>query len=546
MTKIPVGIPIGKCYVLILAATIVALALRLPQLRQRPMHGDEAVHAIKFGELLEKGVYTYDPNEYHGPTLNYLTLIPAKLASAENLTAVDEFTLRIVPVFFGLSLVLLLLLLLDGLGPFATVFAGVLTAFSPAMVFYSRYYIMEMLLVCFSFGAISCGYRYTQNKKIVWIILTGIFAGLMHATKETCIIAFGSMLSALLLVLLIRERKNSPTDAINAIKPSHIFSGIVVAAIVSALFYSSFLSNPNGILDSFRTYTTYFNRGSGNTLHIHPWYYYLRMLVFSRYADGPIFTEAVIILLAVIGFISVIRKKLPFLANIDLLRFIAFYTLIMTIVYSAVSYKTPWCMLSFLHGTILLAGVGAVVLVKLMPRALPRLIVIFLLFGACVYMLWQSYQNNYIYYADSRNPYVYAHPTIEVFTVTEKIEQYARIHKDGKDMHIQVICPNDDYWPLPFYLRSFTKVEWQNRVDDNISLAPLIIASDMVEQALTDKLYSQTPLEERQIYMFMFNEPYYVWLRPQIKLFGFVTKDLWESLQQSRVNTAPANKVDKE
>ena len=49
-----------KCCVLILAATIVALALRLPRLHQRPMHGDEAVHADKFGELLEDGVYTYE------------------------------------------------------------------------------------------------------------------------------------------------------------------------------------------------------------------------------------------------------------------------------------------------------------------------------------------------------------------------------------------------------------------------------------------------------------------------------------------------------
>ncbi|MHC4329093.1 MAG: hypothetical protein ACYSWW_13350 [Planctomycetota bacterium] len=56
-----------KCCVLILAATVVALALRLPRLRQRPMHGDEAVHADKFRLLLEEGLYTYDPNEYHGP-----------------------------------------------------------------------------------------------------------------------------------------------------------------------------------------------------------------------------------------------------------------------------------------------------------------------------------------------------------------------------------------------------------------------------------------------------------------------------------------------
>jgi len=110
-----------KCCVLILAATVVALSLCLPRLRQRPMHGDEAVHAVKFGDLLERGDYTYDPNEFHGPTLNYLTLVPAWLASAETLTEVSEFTLRIVPVFFAVLMVLGLLLLVDGLGRAAAV-----------------------------------------------------------------------------------------------------------------------------------------------------------------------------------------------------------------------------------------------------------------------------------------------------------------------------------------------------------------------------------------------------------------------------------------
>ena len=86
-----------KCCVLILAATIVALALRLPRLDQRPMHGDEAVHADKFRLLLEERFYEYDPEEYHGPTLNYLTLLPAWLQGARTLVQVDEFTLRIVP-----------------------------------------------------------------------------------------------------------------------------------------------------------------------------------------------------------------------------------------------------------------------------------------------------------------------------------------------------------------------------------------------------------------------------------------------------------------
>ena len=97
------------------------------------------------------------------------------------------------------------------------------------------------------------------------------------------------------------------------------------------------------------------------------------MLVYFRYADGPIWTEAVIILLAVVGFVAALTRKGLSAANADLLRFIAFYTLILTVAYSAIPYKTPWCMLGFLHGMILLAGVGAVVLVKLVPNVLPRL-----------------------------------------------------------------------------------------------------------------------------------------------------------------------------
>ncbi len=520
-----------KCCVLILAATIVALALRLPRLQQRPMHGDEAVHAIKFKDLLEEGVYEYDPNEYHGPTLNYLTLIPARLSSAEKLTEVSEFTLRVVPVFFGVSLVLLVLLIGRALGSSAAVYAAVLTAISPAMVFFSRYYIQEMLLVSFTFCAIVFGYRYTQSRKITWAILTGLSLGLMHATKETCIIAFGSMLLALVITILMRREKGFVVNAVKQVKPLHFVAFLAAGGIASALFYSSFLSNPRGILDSIRTYTTYFDRAGGNSLHIHPWYYYIRMLLYSRFFDGPRWTEALIVLLAFVGFIAALTKKGLSYANVHLVRFIGFYTLTMTVVYSVIPYKTPWCLLGFLHGMILLAGVGAVTLVRLLPNVLPRLIIICLLFESSLHLLWQSYLSNYVYYSDSRNPYVYAHPTDEVFTVVKRIEEMARVHPDGYRMHIQVICPGKDYWPLPWYLRRFEydTIDWWESVDNSIASAPLIIASPEVEAALTNKLYSLTPVENRQIYLFLFDEPYYVWLRPKVKLLGFVRKDLWDA-----------------
>ena len=118
---------------LLVGALVAGALLRLPRLDLRPMHTDEAVHAVKFGILLETGAYRYDRNEYHGPTLNYFTLLPAWLASEKKLAQVTEVTLRIIPALFGLCLILLLPLVWD-IGLESVACAALLTACSPAMV----------------------------------------------------------------------------------------------------------------------------------------------------------------------------------------------------------------------------------------------------------------------------------------------------------------------------------------------------------------------------------------------------------------------------
>jgi len=519
-----------KCCVLILAATLVAIALRLPRLSERPMHTDEAVHAIKFGILLEDGQYRYNPREYHGPTLNYLTLIPAWLGSAEKLTEVSEFTLRIVPVFFGVLLVLLTFRLVGGLGLAGAACAAVLTAVSPAMVFYSRYYIQEMLLVCFTFGVITCGYRYTRNKNIKWALATGAFLGLCHATKETSIIAFGSMLPALLLTLLMRHRQGGSALHIKKIvKPGHIIAAVATAAIVSALFYSSFLTNAAGILDSFRACIHYFGRAGENGLHTHPWYYYLKMLIYSRYAGGPAWSEGLIVILAAAGFVVAMTKRDIIGADFHLLRFIAFYTFLMTVLYSLIPYKTPWCLLGFLHGMIILAAVGAVAAIKLAPNALARTIISLLLVASGGHLAWQVYLGSYKYYAHPANPYVYAHTSPDIYSIVQRVKNVAVAHPDGRRMPIQVICPGHDYWPLPWYLRSFSKVYWWSEIGENELPAPVIVASPSLEPALRE-FFDRPPPGKKNLYVPLFDK--YVELRPQVELRGFVTKDLRDSYQQ--------------
>lgn len=533
-----------KGFLLILVVSVVAVIMRLPRLEQRPMHTDEAVHADKFRLLLEENFYRYNYKEYHGPTLNYFTLIPAWLGSVGKVTEASEFTLRIVPVFFGVLLVLLFLLLIDGLGWAGAACAAVLTAISPAMVFYSRYYIQEILLVCFTFGVIAAGYRYTQKRHILWVLLMGVFLGLCHATKETCVIAFGSMLLALLLVFRMRGRADSACGfvaALKTIRPQHLIVAISAAVIVSALFYSSFFTNLAGVPDSFHSYVAYFRKADQNQLHIHRWYYYLKMLIYSRYGTGPVWSEAVIVVLAGIGLIVAMARKGVADVNFDLLRFIAFYTIIMTVSYSIIPYKTPWCMLGFLHGMILLAGVGVVAIIRLAPNFLARTIIILLLLAAGAHLAWQGYSASYKFYADLRNPYVYAHTSTDIFTITRRIKDVSRVHPDGHSMYIQVICPEDDYWPLPWYLRSFSNVGYWSEVDRDVPSAPVIIAQPEVETALVRKLYELPPPGQRDLYVPLFDN--YVELRPQVELRGYITKELWDSYQRHLAQSAQSSTI---
>ncbi|MBN1392386.1 MAG: TIGR03663 family protein [Sedimentisphaerales bacterium] len=522
-----------KFFVLVLAAIIAAAALRLPRMAQRPTHGDEAVQAFKFGELLEKNFYRYNPNEYHGPTLNYLTLIPARLSGIEKFKDLNEFTLRIVPVFFGLLLVLMPLLLLDGLGRPAVVAAIVMTAISPAFVFYSRYYIHEMLLVFFSSGVIVCGWRYACNRNIKWVILTGVFIGLCHATKETSIIVFFSLLLALMLTLRTQRSQVSISNAAGAIRPSHISVAIIAAAAVSVSFYSSFFTNMDGIYDSLWAYTAYLNRAGRGGVHVHPWYYYLDLLTWVEGFEKLTWNEDLIVVMAAFGFIMAMTKKGVADVNSALLKFLAFYTLILTAIYSAIPYKTPWCLLGFLHGMILLAAVGIAALIKMTLYRWEKVFAgLILVFFGLLLPAAQAYLLSYRYYAAPSNPYVYAHPTKDVYDIQRRIEEVSRVSPDGHNVYIQVICPDGDYWPLPWYLRSFPKTGWWNDVDRDIPAAPVIIASPSVVPALTRKLYQQPMPGEKTLYVSLFDS--YTELRPGVELQGFVTKELWDSFLQSQ------------
>ena len=65
----------SKCFIAgFLFLIVIGGWLRLRNINERPMHGDEANQAYQFQLLWEDGTYKYEPRDFHGPTLYFMTL----------------------------------------------------------------------------------------------------------------------------------------------------------------------------------------------------------------------------------------------------------------------------------------------------------------------------------------------------------------------------------------------------------------------------------------------------------------------------------------
>ncbi len=555
---------IGYAVAMVLLAAA-ALAIRLPRLAERPFHGDEANQAVRTGILLEEGEYRYDPHEHHGPTLYYLALIPIRLSGAKTLADTTEAVFRILPVLFGVGVVLLLWPLGAALGRGAVLAAGLLTVLSPAMVYYSRYYIQEMLLVFFALLLILAGWRWFRRPHGGWAALAGFAAGAMFATKETCVVLFFAMAVALAGtmfwarlhswhgrpareeswarcpchssagVLPVKEvgrpaphggKMPPPLDAHATWSHAALFVGVAIA--VSVVLFSSFFTHPRGMLDSVLAFTTYSQRAEGTGsagIHDKPWYYYLHLLAYTYRTAGPRWSEGLVLLLAAAGAVSILLVRPACAAassgpDARLLRFLLLYCVVTTAIYSLIPYKTPWNLLPFYQPMILLAGVGVAALFRRL-RPIPLRIVLALLLAIGVAHLGRQCRlANFVYPADVRNPYVYAHTSTAVRRLVESIDHIAAVHPEGKDMLVRVLQPDADYWPLPWLLRQYSRVGYWGDIPDAPD-APVIIADPSLGPVLQERLAGEYMVEMHG-------------LRPSVLRLLFIRRDLWDAFMAPR------------
>jgi uncharacterized protein (TIGR03663 family) len=493
-----------------------ALAIRMPQLQLRPMHADEAVQAARFRDWWQTGDYFYDPNEYHGPTLIYATRPSVVWGGSDTFAETSAATYRAVPAVFGAGMVLLLWLLRDALGRAGLLWSAILVGCSPAGVFYSRYYIHETLLAFFTLAAIACGWRYVRSGRVAWCLTTGAMLGLMQATKETAAIAYLAAAVAWVAVA-IPARRSRQHDQMPPWRWWHLALGATMAGLVAAAILSSFFTHPRGAIDGVLTYVPWLSRAGGQSAHIHPWHFYLHRLVWWRADDGPLCSEALILGLAAVGLVAgfLRRPRWPTDAHADFVRWLGYYTLTMTAIYTLIPYKTPWCLLQFLLGLVLLAGVGAAVLVHSARRLPLQMFVIALLLLGTGHLAWQAYRVSYVLAADPRNPYVYAQTSADVVRLEDQLQQLADASDQGCQMPVKVIWSDPYYWPLPWYMRRFTHVEWWTTLPADAT-APVVVCSPQYDAELTKRLGDTHIMTG------------YFQLRPQVLAQLWVRLELWE------------------
>lgn len=510
----------------VLAIAAGALALRLPRLDQRPMHTDEAVQAVKSGILLETGTYTYDPDEFHGPALHYLAWPFMRLKAGRDFAATTEATFRVVPALIGAGLVLLHLLLGRGLGWLAAWVAAGFCALSPAMVYYSRYYIPETLLVFFTLAAVLAGWRYAQTGRPAWAVATGLFVGLMYATKETCVFAFASLAVAWAGVVLWRRRtEGAPLQLRSYFRPKVLAVAGGVAFVVAFLLFSGLFTNLAGPFDSLRTYAIWGRRGAAGGLHEHPWHFYLQRLLYVRYPYGPVWTEAWLVGLALVGVVCAVSGKGVAKEHLPLARFFSLYTVLMTAGYALIPYKTPWCMLGFVQGMCVLAGIGCAALFAYCRSVFARALSLGLLLVGLVHLGWQAFRaTSFEFDADRRNPYVYAHPARDVVRLGEMVTRVATVVPQGRELLVKVISPH--YWPLPWYFRALPQVGYWHELPEDVE-ADVIVTAPEFAPAVEAKLARRF---QRMSYG----------LHPPVVLLVYVRSELWAAFLERYAGGARA------
>ena len=135
---------------------VVAAVMRFWELGVRAFHHDESLHAFYSWSLYAGEGYVHNPM-MHGPFQMEAT------AGLFFLFGDSDYSARLLYAIAGTALVLMPLLFRSRLGNWGALFASMLLAFSPAMLYYSRFARNDILMAVWALGIVIAMWRYLDE-----------------------------------------------------------------------------------------------------------------------------------------------------------------------------------------------------------------------------------------------------------------------------------------------------------------------------------------------------------------------------------------------
>lgn len=240
---------------------------------------------------------------------------------------------------------------------------------------------------------------------------------------------------------------------------SRVFLIIFASALgvyLIVVFFSSYFTHWEGVLDFFRAYAIWTKTGSKDHTQNGFWAY----LDWGMRSDGPIY-----VISALGAAIALILARSRFAIFTALWAFGLFAG------YTIIPYKTPWLAVSFILPMCLAAGYAIGTMYSSAKEPI-RVIAVLLAIASAAIMSYQLYDLNFVRYDDEDAPMVYAHTQRQFLDMVADIERFADESGNGKEATIDILSV--DYWPLVWYLRDHPKAIFHGKFIDH-STADIIV-----------------------------------------------------------------------
>lgn len=323
------------------ALLLLALAARLWALTDRPFHHDESLHGWFSHNLATKGEYVYDP-VYHGPVQYFA------VATAFRLLGDSDFTARLPAALGGTLLVAMALLLRPRFGPRAALFAGALCAFSPNLLYFTRFCREDVWSLLGTAGTFLFLDRWWRSRRVADLVWAALATSVAFASKENFYVLLALMVPSVAAVFLepgtgisVWPRLRRLIDVLEAHGVA-IAGALLLFFVVSELLYTVFLTHPESSNPALQAITYWWGQHKAERVGGPKTYYLPRLLQYELAILAPAFV-----------WIALRVRKLGAAE-----RFLVAWAVSTLVMYAWLGEKTPWLIVHQLLPFLPIAGVA--------------------------------------------------------------------------------------------------------------------------------------------------------------------------------------------